>query len=181
MPRVPANNFLFEQVTINGEEDDGTRSNPMRASVTEQGGNKSGLEKLKGPPSYVKDRLRAMQRIWSAMTKYVASQCANGRTVDLPLAGKFKLRKSDKSGDDNKPKYMFMPHLDFLGSGHFKYPENEFNVSPFSKGSVGFQSGLVTVSLSSLAAVCSFDRESVASGMKSIFIKFVSDNSNFCV
>ena len=60
MPRVPANNFLFEQVTINGEEDDGTRSNPMRASVTEQGGNKSGLEKLKGPPSYVKDRLRAM-------------------------------------------------------------------------------------------------------------------------
>ena len=77
---------------------------------------------MKGPPTFVKERLRAMQRLWSAMTKFVSSQCAQGRTVDLPLAGKFKRINTDYS--DGKPQYQFMPHLDFVGSGHFKFAEN---------------------------------------------------------
>ena len=52
--------------------------------------------------------------------------------MDLPLAGKFRLRPNETS------EYMFMPHLDFVGSGHFKFQENDMNVSPFAKGSVGF-------------------------------------------
>ena len=66
-----------------------------------------------------------------------------------------------------------MPHLDFIGSGHFKFKENTWNVSPFSKASVGFQSALCTVSLTSLGAVCSLDRESVAAGLKAVFVKFI--------
>ena len=73
---------------------------------------------------------------------------------------------------------MFMPHLDFIGSGHFKFTENDSNVSPFSKGSLGFQSGMITVSLTSLGAVCSLDRESVAAGLKAIFVKFIESGRN---
>lgn len=32
----------------------------------------------------------------------------------------------------------YMPALDFIGSGHFKFPENENNISPFSKAAIGF-------------------------------------------
>ena len=105
----------------------------------------------------------------------MASQCANGRTVDFPLAGKFKRIKSGDGGQESGvPQYMFMPHLDFVGSGHYKFTENAQNVSPFAKGAVGFQSGVTTVSLTSLGAVCALDRESVAITLKAIFSKFVS-------
>ena len=73
---------------------------------------------------------------------------------------------------------MFMPHLDFVGSGHFKFTENAFNVSPFSKGSVGFQSAQSTVSLTSLGAVCSLVRDSVAAALKAIFVKFIEAGRN---
>ena len=78
-----------------------------------------------------------MQRVWGAMTKYITSQCDNGRTVDLPLAGRFKRQKAseDEAVDESQAKYMFMPHLDFVGSGHFKFSENDSNISPFSKRS----------------------------------------------
>lgn len=66
-----------------------------------------------------------------------------------------------------------MPHLDFVGSGHFKFNENDYNVSPFAKGSQSFSIGLVTVSLTSLGAVCSLDRESIASVLKAIFVGFL--------
>jgi hypothetical protein len=48
----------------------------------------------------------------------------------LPLAGKF-LRRDDH--------VIYMPSLDFLGAGHFKFPENENNVSPLGKTG-GFKS-----------------------------------------
>lgn len=176
MPRVPLNNFLYDQVTINVDEEDvnvslGSRQQ-LRPSVTEkkQDGNIP-MEKLKKtalPQNCVKERLKQMQRVWSAMTKFISSQCANGRTVDLPLAGKFK-----RQGDEASQQFMFMPHLDFVGSGHFKFSENASNVSPFSKGSIGFQSALCTVSLTSLGAVCSLDRESVAAALKAVFVKFI--------
>ena len=119
-----------------------------------------------------------MQRLWSATTKFISNQCANGRTVDLPLAGKFKPIKEESNNDAENAtsvqKYAFLPHLDFLGCGHFKYPENASNVSPFSRGAIGFQSAVTTVSLTSIGAVCSLDRESAATGLKAIFSKFVS-------
>ena len=89
----------------------------------------------------------------------------------MPLAGKFKPLKS--ADEKEKRGFMFMPHLDFIGSGHFKYKEDACNVSPFSKASIGFQSALCTVSLTSLGAVCSLDRESIAAGLKAIFVKFI--------
>ena len=66
----------------------------MKASVTETSNAPNPL--LATPQSVVKERLRSMQRVWSAMTKFISSQCANGRTVDLPLAGKFK-RQSEQA------------------------------------------------------------------------------------
>ena len=128
----------------------------------------------KAKTAMIKERLRSMQRIWAAMTKFVASQCDSGRTVDLPLAGKFKRLKSAEDGEDAEAIYSFMPHLDFVGSGHFKFSENAKNVSPLSKGAVGFQSNLITVSLTSTGAVCNLDRESVAMTLKAIFSNFVS-------
>mmetsp|Transcript_33244 Transcript_33244/g.43764 ORF Transcript_33244/g.43764 Transcript_33244/m.43764 type:complete len:93 (-) Transcript_33244:1931-2209(-) len=66
-----------------------------------------------------------------------------------------------------------MPHLDFVGSGHFKFPENECNISPFASRAKTFASGIVTVSLTSVGAVCSMDRESVAAALKAIFVGFI--------
>ena len=74
-----------------------------------------------------------------------------------------------------KPTYAFQPQLDFVSSGYFKLGENKYNVSPFSKAAASFQSNVVTVSLTSIAAVCGLDREGVASGVKQILAKFVSE------
>ena len=135
----PGNNFLlFDQVDIkNGEVTSDAASN---ASKTVTGEEKPVVEasQQKVTALMVKDRLKGLQKVWAAMTKLIASQCANGRTVDLPLAGKF--RKMTSADDSSTPKYMFMPHLDFVGSGHFRFSENASNVSPFSTGSKGFGS-----------------------------------------
>ena len=66
-----------------------------------------------------------------------------------------------------------MPHLDFVGSGHFKFPENEFNVSPFASRAKSFATSPTTVSLTSIGAVCSMDRETVATALKAIFVGFI--------
>lgn len=29
--------------------------------------------------------------------------------------------------------FVFVPHLDFIDSGRFQFPENEYNISPLSK------------------------------------------------
>lgn len=34
-------------------------------------------------------------------------------------------------GIDNK--FLFIPHLDFVESGKFQFPENNYNISPLSK------------------------------------------------
>ena len=113
------------------------------------------------------------------MTKFVASQTGSGRTVDLPLAGKFKkIKRTEEQQKEAEQvgaaiQYAFSPHLDFVGSGHFKYPENEFNISPFSSRAKGFASSLTTVSLTSIGAVCSMDRETVASALKAMFVGFI--------
>jgi hypothetical protein len=63
-----------------------------------------------------------------------------------------------------------VPHLDLVSSACFTFPTNEFNVSPFTKH---LESNMVTVSLSSIAAVCNLDRETTASILKDIFCKFI--------
>jgi len=133
-----------------------------------------------------KERIRGLQKIWTALTKFIASQCGNGRTVDLPLAGKFKKLKVPEGSQDKDSaateKYAFMPHLDFVGSGHFKFPENESNVSPFAKNASSFATNVVTVSLTSIGAVCNLDRESLAAALKAIFVEFlkVARAGSFC-
>ena len=42
-----------------------------------------------------KDKLKTLQKVWIAVTKFIASQCEKERIVDLPFVGKFrKLRDS---------------------------------------------------------------------------------------
>ena len=90
--RVPTNNFLFETAYIGGNED--AKSNATGASGSEYKDEATGAEvtvsPLKVKQDFIKERLRQMQRVWGAMTKFITSQCDNGRTVDLPLAGRFK-------------------------------------------------------------------------------------------
>lgn len=95
--------------------------------------------------------------------------------MDLPLAGKFR-RIQEEKPDGTAAQYAFMPHLDFVGSGNFSFQENQFNISPLSKGAAGFQSNILTVSLSSISAVINIDREATVHFLKQIFVKFVSIN-----
>lgn len=57
---------------------------------------------------------------------------------------------------------MYMPALDFLGSGHLKFPENDKNISPFNKSSIGFVKSH-PISLTAICSVTEFDRNSAAS------------------
>ena len=66
-----------------------------------------------------------------------------------------------------------MPHLDFVSSGCFKFPENDFNISPLSKQSKAFKANLITVSLTSVSAVVDLDRETVTNCLKALFVRFV--------
>jgi len=78
---------------------------------------------------------------------------------------------------------MFVPHLDLVGSGNFQFPENDYNISPFSKQNRAFSSAnVVTVSLSSVAAVCGLDRETTAQHLKEVFVKFIENarKGKFC-
>ena len=101
-----------------------------------------------------------------AITKSLKSQVDHGKCVDLPVCGRFS-RISDTT------RVCFIPHLDFIASASFSFPENESNVSPFAKSAVGLSSNLVTVSLSSVAAACKMDRESCGSIIKEIFVNFI--------
>ena len=65
-----------------------------------------------------------------------------------------------------------MPHLDFVDSGKFSFPENSYNMSPFNKGLPQFVS-TVSISGSALAQVIETDRDSVMTVIKEIFAKFV--------
>lgn len=70
---------------------------------------------------------------------------------------------------------MYMPALDFLGSGHFKFPENDQNISPFSKSSTRFVN-LQPISLTAICAVTDFDRDTAASQLKQIFVEFINQS-----
>ena len=73
----------------------------------------------------LRDRVRKYQRVWQALVKYLRSQCGEkARCVDFPLLGKFM-----KLGEQ----FMYVPSLEFVDSGKFSFPENDYNMSPFNK------------------------------------------------
>ena len=89
-----------------------------------------------------KERLKTLQKVWIAVTKFIASQCEKDRVVDLPFAGKFrKIRDSSSPSaaySEMKDQFAFLPHLDFVASGNFKLGENKYNVSPFANAAKAF-------------------------------------------
>lgn len=61
--------------------------------------------------------------------------------------------------------YSFIPHLDFISSGRFSFPQNQFNISPLSKR-VPKGVATVKVSLGAIGLNAEYDRELVASILK---------------
>lgn len=125
-----------------------------------------------------KEMLSYFYKAWSGLAKYIKRQCAEqGRCVDFPLVGRFIQRKSiplavnDETESENK--YSFIPHLDFVASGKFKFPQNQYNISPLSKR-VPKGQATVTVSLGAIGQSAEYDRELVASILKDTICKFVS-------
>ena len=98
MPQLPQNNYLFERVEVKGHDTEGSRASSRMDGQSPLPASAKDKPVTATPNSNVKERLRSLQRVWTAMTKFLASQCGNGRTVDLPLAGKFK--KVNKASED---------------------------------------------------------------------------------
>ena len=66
-----------------------------------------------------KELLSLFYRAYSGLTKTLQHQCmVKGKTIDFPLIGKFSPRKTT----NNTPEIIFVPHLDFIDSGRFKFP-----------------------------------------------------------
>ena len=120
-----------------------------------------------------KEFLRYLYRAWSGLTKYIYQQCAvNGKCVDFPLVGRFYYRQSGSEDERQKLKFTFIPHLDFINSGRFAFPQNDFNVSPLSKRVTKVDS--LKISLGAISAACEYDRDIVASILKDVMSLFVS-------
>ena len=74
-----------------------------------------------------KEMLSYFYKAWSGLAKYMKRQCAEqGKCVDFPLVGRFIQRRNvpitmeDESEGENR--FTFIPHLDFVSSGKFKFP-----------------------------------------------------------
>lgn len=97
--------------------------------------------------------------------KALQRQVKQNKCIEIPSAGKFKRLPTGTTA-------CFMPALDLLASGRFKFPENDFNISPMSKAAIKFhQSELLSLSAISQAADCT--REEAATTLKLIFNCFV--------
>jgi hypothetical protein len=62
--------------------------------------------------------------------------------------------------------------LDLLSSGKFKFRENQFNISPFSKAAIKFQCS-DTLSLTAISEAAAVTREEAALALKIVFTNFV--------
>ena len=137
-----------------------------------------------------KEMLRYFHKSWSGLVKYIQTQCKEkGKCVDFPLVGRFIRQDvylsstmkdtanavgTDKSSTEND-KYCFIPHLDFLSSGKFSFPQNDYNISPLSRR-VPKGQPTVKVSLGAIGQRAEYDRELVASILKDTISKLVSFN-----
>jgi len=88
--------------------------------------------------------------------------------VDFTLVGRFFYRNN---GDTDKLKFTFIPHLDFIDSGRFSFPQNESNISPLSKKVPKLTS--IKISLGAISSQCEYDREIVASILKDVMVLFI--------
>ena len=69
-----------------------------------------------------------MYKAWTSLTKFLENQCVTkSKSLEFSLLGKFCSRKGGDSAQ-----VSFVPHLDFIDSGNFQFPENEMNISPLS-------------------------------------------------
>lgn len=76
---------------------------------------------------------------------------------------------------DEDNKITFIPHLDFISSGKFAFPQNDYNISPLSKR-VPKGVNAVKVSLGAIGQSCEYDRDLVASILKDVMVKFIQAN-----
>lgn len=121
-----------------------------------------------------KEMLSYCYRSWSGLTKFIQKQCGEqAKCVDFPLVGRFFRKEKD---DPNEAfKFTFVPHIDFIATGKFAFPQNEFNVSPLSKR-VPKAASTVKVSLGAIGSKAEYDRELVASILKDVMVKFIEAN-----
>ena len=120
--------------------------------------------------------LKYFYKAWSGLSRFIYSQCVTkGLCVDFPLVGRFVCRpKSGAEGEESQQTNVcFIPHIDFLSSGKFSFPQNECNISPLSKR-VPKPTKTVKVSLGAIGQSCEYDRDLVASILKDVMVKFVS-------
>lgn len=57
--------------------------------------------------------------------------------MDFPLVGRFVSKPissgDGQTGESQQTNICFIPHIDFLSSGKFSFPQNDSNISPLSK------------------------------------------------
>lgn len=123
-----------------------------------------------------KEFLKYMYRAWSGTTKYLYQQVVNNKKcVDFPLVGRFYLRqKVDEDEETGKQSncVCFIPHLDFIESGKFAFPQNDKNISPLSNKVPKVEA--MKMSLGAISVACEYDRDIVVSILKDVMVSFVS-------
>jgi hypothetical protein len=85
------------------------------------------------------------------------------KTIDFPLLGKFV-------GRDNED-VVWVPSLDFIDNGRFRFRENELNISPLSKYVP--KTNVTKLSLGQLSSQCGFPQEQIIKVLKDIITKFI--------
>ena len=78
----------------------------------------------------------------------------------------------ERTDPNEQLKFCFVPHLDFIASGKFGFPQNKFNISPLSKR-VPKHLNTVKVSLGTIGLKAEYDRELVAAILKDVMVKFI--------
>lgn len=111
-----------------------------------------------------KQALKLFYKVWSGFTKYIKSQWKQKRVFSWPFIGKFWTAK------DSDSQFAFVPSLEFIESGNFKYEENEFNLSPFKDFS---DDKIVQMSATSIAQVWGTTKARVLNVLKDIFLRFI--------
>ena len=95
------------------------------------------------------------------------------------MVGRFIARENIplavKNDENCEGMFSFIPHIDFVSSGRFSFPQNQYNISPFSKR-VPKNQHTVKVSLGAIGENAEYDRELVASILKDTIMLMVSYN-----
>lgn len=88
------------------------------------------------------------------MTKYIISQCSQGRVIDTGIIGMFSMEDRETSMINSEisfdsGSYFYQPTTKFLDDAKLSLFENEFNINPYSE----ISKPIVRISHSSIAAV----------------------------